>query len=248
MTILELINNINTTLNKLTTDYEDLNQALKDKVDQAVTDLTKLINEKILTPDNVKEIINEVAPNLTVKEAINAQLLQNMNLDQLKKYILPNTDIVDFMLIENGTKITFSYDPIDNRATDAGYQLFCPHSREEYELARKYLLALGKNGKMGPLGIFYDGDDIPGNWCSGCWHAYHALNSDDMGKLGWKVVDGSPVWWASDRRDISEPNGDYTKYAFLGIWYDDNGYIKHYNDAHSSYSYTTYLTVKRNKN
>ena len=98
---------------------------------------------------------------------------------------------------------------------------------------------------MGPLGIYYDGDDIPGRWCNRCWHSYHALNSNDMGRLGWKVKDGSPDWWASDRTNVSEPNGDYVKYAYLGISYDNEGNVSWWNDANAEYHYNEYVVVKR---
>jgi len=247
MSILELINEINLKLNNINTGYENLNNELKDKFSQAVKDLTDLINSKTLTSDDVKEIINEVAPNLVVKEALNAKLLEGLNIEQLKKVILPNDDIVDFRLVENGARIRYSYDPIGSSASKDGYELFCPHSREEYELARRYLLALGKPTAMGPLGIYYDGNDIPGRCCTRCWHSNIPLNSEGMGRKGWKVIDGSNTWWASDRTDVTEPNGDYEKYAYLGIWYNENGYVKWYNDCRNSYSYTTYLTVLRNR-
>jgi hypothetical protein len=152
-------------------------------------------------------------PNAVVKEAKNSILFNNLDMEGLKKHLYPHNRITDFKLVKNGAPIRFSYDSIDSSAASAGYELFCPHSREEYDLARKWFLTVGEPFNFGPLGIYYDGDDIPGRWCTKCWHSNHALNSDDMGKLGWKVVDGSLTWWASDRTDITEPNGDSEKVA-----------------------------------
>jgi len=248
MTILELMDNINQTLTDIQSSYSDLNNDLQTKLDNAITELKNYINDNSLSKDDVKGIVTDIAPTLTVKEAQNSILLNGKTIDELRNYILPGYDIEAFKLIKNGQTIRYSYDSIDSAASNEGFILFCPHNKEEYELARRYLLGLESPTSMGPLGIYYDGDDIPGRWCDRCWHANHALNSDDMGKLGWKVTDGSPVWWASDRRDVTEPNGDYKKYAFLGITYDNLGYVKWYNDAFDHYSYKTYLTVKRRSN
>jgi hypothetical protein len=242
MTILELLDNINNSLEEIKNNYNLLNTDIRNKLDTAIADLNKLINKNNLSEEDVKKIIIDIAPDLSVK---NANLFNNLTLEQLKLELIPTYDIMDFKLIENGARIRYSFDPIDGEASQNGYILFCPHNKEEYELARKYLLSLGKPKAMGPLGIYYDGINIPGRWCHKCWFSNIPLNSNGLGRHGWKVVDGSPVWWASDRTDVTEPNGDYTRYAFLGIQYDNNGFVKWYNDAHSSYSYTTYLTVKR---
>ena len=155
-----------------------------------------------------------------------------------------------FLLIENGKKLRYSTDEIEEKYKDEGYELFCPHSKEEYEQARQYLLSIGKPKSMGPLGIYYPHN---GPGCCRWDMRNYALNSDGLGKKGWKVKDGSPTWWAADttrdpqfdRKPMGEPNGDYTANAYLGITYDNNGYVKHYNDGWNGYSYKTYLLIKR---
>ena len=196
----------------------------------------------ILNKNNILKSIDN--GELTIDNALK---LDGKTLNEIMELVSPKGSIIEFMLIKNGKQINFANDPIDDKALSKGFELFCPHNREEYEMARRYLLALGEPKSMGPLGIYYDDPNIPSSCCTGCWHSYHALNSDDMGKLGWKVQDGSPTWWASDRTNVSEPNGDYTARAYLNITYDNNGYITWYNDAHSSYKYTTYLCVRRKK-
>ena len=158
---------------------------------------------------------------------------------------------LDFLLIKNGKSINLATDTVDDIALKQGYDLFCPHSKEEYETARLYLLSIGEPTAMGPLGIYKDDDDDDDDDFTDS-----ALNSTEMGSRGWKVKDGSSEWWAADsisdttnqrfdRSPMNEPNGDYVGKAFLGIWYDDQGYIKHYNDGNDSYKYTTYLCVRR---
>lgn len=192
----------------------------------------------------------------TVDESNNALNLEGRTLNELKieiiNSIIPVGTILEFMLIENGSGIRFSYDPIDNRASLQGFELFCPHSKEEYEKARQYLLSIGKPKAMGPLGIYYPSN---GPGCCGWSMKNYALNSDGLGAHGWKVVDGSPTWWAAytttdstfGRKPMNEPNGDYRAYAYLGIFYNDNGYIEQYNDNGANYLYTTYLCVRRKK-
>jgi len=248
MTILELMDNINQTILDIQNSYNNLNTDLQTKLDNAIVELKKYIENTSLSKDDVKKIVADIAPTLTVKEVQNNTLLNGKTIDGIRNYIFPGYDIEAFKLIKNGQPIKYSHDPIDSKATDEGFILFCPHSKEEYEIARKYLLSLNSPKSMGPLGIYYDNDDIPGKACSNCWFSNHALNSDDMGKLGWKVVDGSLVWWASDKRNVTEPNGDYKKFAFLGITYDNLGFVKWYNDMFDCYSYNTYLTVKRKSN
>ena len=141
-----------------------------------------------------------------------------------------------FYLVKNGKSIQNSKDQIDDKAIQNGYELFCPHSKAEYEEARKYLVSLGEAKSMGPLGVY----------ATKAIHSqHHPLNSEHMGKDGWKVKDGSSTWWASDRTNVNEPNGDYSPYAYLNMEYDNNGYIKWYNDANNRYSYKTYLCVDR---
>ena len=153
--------------------------------------------------------------------------------------LAPVGTILEFMLIENGKKIRYANDPIDPRASSKGFELFCPHSKDEYEMARKYLISIGKPKAMGPLGIYKPSD--------GASSENKPLNSAFMGLDGWRVQDGSVTWWASDRTDVTEPNGDYTAYAYLGIQYDDNGYVTWWNDCNSNYVYSTYLCVRRKK-
>jgi len=148
--------------------------------------------------------------------------------------------ILAFKLVENGKTINYAWDTIDENLIKEGWELFCPHSKDEFEQAKSYLKSLGKIGKMGPLGIYNSQPtkntiNIP-------------LNSDGMGKYGWKIQDGCPTWWASDLTNVTEPNGDYTPYAYLSIQYDENGDIKWYNDNDANYKYSDYLLVKRAKN
>ncbi len=169
-------------------------------------------------------------------------------LDELSNIKMPG-EILEFKLIKNGSSLRYVTDEIDPSLTEDGYELFCPHSKEEYEKARKYLLGIGEPSSMGPLGIYYS-EDGPGgaySWCSECWHSRIPLSSNGLGSKGWKVKDGSLTWWASDRTNVTEPNGDYKANAYLGIWYDDEGYVRWWNDANDAYSYTTYLCVKRKR-
>jgi len=197
-----------------------------------------------------KAVLDDISKMLAsgnVAQAENALRLEGKNFDEIIDEIIPVGTILEFMLIENGKKINFANDPIDKRASSQGFELFCPHSKEEYEKARQYLLSIGKPTAMGPLGIYYpyNGQDF----------SNYALNSNELGSKGWKVQDGSLTWWAADttsdstfdRKPMAEPNGNYTAKAYLGITYDDNGYIKHYDDDNSSYSYTTYLCVRRKR-
>jgi len=150
----------------------------------------------------------------------------------------PTIPVLEFMLVKNGAIIRYSTDPIDTNASSLGYELFCPHSKEEYEAAKKYLLTINEPRSMGPLGIHKK--TSRGDNCS-----YIPLNSDNMGNHGWVVQDGSETWWASDKTTIREPNGDYYANAYMAIWYDTAGDVYYYNDANNRYAYTTYLCVKR---
>lgn len=146
---------------------------------------------------------------------------------------------IEFTLCEKGKMINYANDAIEYNFKKDGYELFCPHSKQEYELAKQYLLSIGKPESMGPLGIYSPVDD--GTQVA----SKYPLNSEFMGKLKWKVQDGSQQWWASDLTTVTEPNGDYTKNAYLNIEYNDQGDVIHYNDGHASYKYTDYLCVKR---
>ena len=150
----------------------------------------------------------------------------------------------DFLLIKNGEKIQYATDPIDTKASSLGLVLFCPHSKEDYRLAMSWLSRKGHSySDVGPLGIYYP-ENGPG--CCNWGMRYHALKSDDIGKLGWKVVDGSDKWWASDRTNVSEPNGDYSAKGFLNFSFDGDGNLRNWNDA-GACSYTTYLCVPKNR-
>ena len=247
MTMLDFINTITAKLEEIKGDYVNFSKESKEELETYLNDkINSLSNElksMFISKKNLVTTINELQDKIVVGKALDSEKAYGLTLEELKQHILPTSNIIDFKLVINGSKIRFSY---DQPTLEDGYMLFCPHNRYEYDLARRYLLALGKPTYMGPLGIYYDGDDIPGRCCTRCWHSNIPLNSDGMGRLGWKVVDGSPTWWASDRTDVTEPNGDYTKYAYLGITYDNNGYVRWYNDAGSRYAYGNYLTVKRN--
>jgi len=151
-------------------------------------------------------------------------------------------DIEEFMYIKGGKGINYSYDTIDARAIDAGFELFCPHTKEEYDVARRYIISLGENC-LGPLGIHHDSGIDGQNW--GKSLRYVPLNSTNMAVHGVKVVDGSADWWACDLTTVTEPNGDWTKYAYLNLKFDALGKITWYNDASARYSYSDYLCVKR---
>jgi len=208
--------------NRLLRAIESTNDTLSEKS----TTLFKELEDKI---SEAKENIDSLISSNDLKADV----------DMLKKtlhdYIHRND--IEFMLIKNGKRIRYKDDVVDKKAIDEGFDLFCPHNREEFELARLYLLSLGETKSMGPLGIYKPTNR--GN------SKYKPLNSEGMGKDGWTVRDGWPTWWGSDRTNVSEPNGDYIANAYLGISYDNDGYIRWYNDANSVYSYTTYLCVKR---
>jgi len=147
----------------------------------------------------------------------------------------------DYALIIGGPKISSIRDEIPIEYILAGYTLFSPHSKEEYEEARDWLVSIGHPKKMGPLGIYKP--------TSGGSYScrYKALRSDSLGAdCGWKVQDGSDTWWASDLTNVSEPNGDYTGGCYLRIDYDDDGNVVWWNDYNCNYGYTDYLLVKRN--
>jgi len=148
-------------------------------------------------------------------------------------------DIDEFKLVENGNTLRYYTDEISQDLLDDGWELFCPRSKDEFDKAKDYLNSIGKPGLMGPLGIYNT---------RAVNSSYKPLNSDKMGKDGWRVKDGSPCWWASDLTNVSEPNGDYTAGAYLRIDYDEYGNVKWYNDGNSSYSYVNYLVVKRKSN
>jgi len=166
-----------------------------------------------------------------------------------KNAVLASGTITEFKLVENGSRLRYSTDDINQSLIDDGYELFCPHDRNEYDHARKYLIANKKPKAMGPLGIYYpdDGPGGPTNYIANGWCSSTPLNSKHMGKKGWKVKDGNKVWWASDLATVTEPNGDYKANAYLGISYDNDGNVIWYNDGRAAYSYTTYLCVKRVK-
>ena len=181
---------------------------------------------------------------LTYDYESNEQLSATLTSKCVKVDLFSNTsmqpdDIIEFKLVDNGAKLTYYTDEIDEDLRNQGWMLFCPRSKDEFKKAKEYLKSIGRIGSAGPLGIYntksVDSSNKP-------------LNSDNMGKDGWRVKDGSPCWWASDSTSVSEPNGDYDAGAYLGIEYDENGDVKHYNDANHRYSYTTYLVVKRKSN
>ena len=184
----------------------------------------------------------------SLPKLVKNEMVNNMPIKEVKEKILQEGNIVDFYLVENGKALRYASDEIDSDLVAKGYELFCPHNHEEYEMAREFLLKLNKPKAMGPLGIYYPHNSpsyprwISHSWCSGI-----PLNSANMGKMGWKIKDGNRNWWASDLTNVTEPNGDYAANAYLGITYDNNGYIKWYNDANANYVYKTYLCVKRVK-
>jgi len=154
--------------------------------------------------------------------------------------IVANTcekDKISFMLIDDGEEIVKITDTVDIAALSAGYNLFCPHSREEYEKARLFLVGIGRPKSFGPLGIYKPTKKADSK--------YRQLNSVEMGADGWRVADGSLTWWGSDRTDIDEPKGSYTANSYLGIYYDDDGHVLSYTRANRTYKYTTYLCCKR---
>jgi len=199
-------------------------------------------------PKIVQEEVNNALPVQLVGTATTANSLGGKNIAAINIGIKHEGDITNFFLVENGNLIRFSTDDINPDLISQGYELFCPHSREEYEVARNYLVKLGKAKMMGPLGIYYpkNGPFYP-HYKSLGWCSCIPLNSDNMGKKGWKVKDGSDVWWASDLVNVTEPDGDYVANAYLGITYDNDGHIKWYSDSNDRYGYKNYLCVKRIK-
>jgi len=216
----------------ITTILEETNKLLR-----AVEATSDTLSEKSITLfTELDDKISEAK--LAIEDIINSNDLKN-DVEELKTLIhdyIHRNDI-EFMLIKNGKRIRYKSDTVDKKALDAGFDLFCPHNREEYELARLYLLSLGEAKSMGPLGVYKPTNR--GN------SVYKPFNSEGMGKDGWTVRDGWPTWWGSDLTNVSEPNGDYIANAYLGISYNNDGYIRWYNDANNVYSYTTYLCVKR---
>jgi len=181
---------------------------------------------------------------LTFDFETNEQMTATLTSKCVKVDLFSNTsmqpnDITEFKLVDNGKSLTYYTDEIDDDLKSQGWMLFCPRSKNEFNKARDYLKEIGRIGCVGPMGIYntksVDSSNKP-------------LNSDNMGKDGWRVKDGSPCWWASDITSVTEPNGDYDAGAYLHFTYDENGDIKLYNDNHHNYTYTTYLVVKRKSN
>ena len=222
------LSDLNTRMAEMLTKYNNLSTDIDTIVDNKVA-------EKLAT-------VNVASSNDSTK-------LDGKSLKEVKRDVLPEGTIEEFYLVVNGKKLRYNTDEIDQILIDDGFELFCPHSSDEYELARRYLVSINNPKSMGPLGIYYpaDGPGSPTIWTSNGWFSGIPLNSDGLGKKGWLVKDGSKLWWASDLTTVTEPNGDYAANAYLGITYSDDGHIQWYNDAGNRYSYVTYLCVKRVK-
>jgi len=244
---------IDTEISKeLDIEYIDFDGTIKSVKVKNMASLLNFIKQYGITLNDDGILVDLDGNFVTTNKSLDTDKMNGMTLDELTDYIKEkvnekDSNIIDFKLIENGTPIRYSTDDIDTAASDLGYELFCPHNREEYEEARQYLISIGKPTSMGPLGIYYDGVLPRGGWSVRGWMSNIPLNSNNLGTKGWKVKDGSLTWWASDLTTVTEPNGDYTKNAYLGITYDANGYVKWYNDANDRYVYRTYLCVKRRK-
>jgi len=231
--------------------YDDINhKAFGDghELDLSKIDLNKEIlktkDELIKKEAEIKKIIADDSKLLegSTKDEIEKDIQKTFNAMYLKKDELPIQigDILEFQYVENGKTISNSNDKIEEELIKDGFELFCPHSKEEYEKARKYLVNIKKPKGMGPLGIY----QTRSGWRSTA--PFEPLTSEGIGKYNWAVQDGSKTWWASDIETIGEPNGDGKRYGYLGIDYDDKGYIYHWNDARN-YKYSNYLCVKRAK-
>jgi hypothetical protein len=156
--------------------------------------------------------------------------------------------------IENGKR---TYKVSDkNSCQDLGLMLFAPKNKEEYLAGMKYLkdikkINLSGYSKAGPLGIYHPTHNsshyTSWGWTSGKpMNSYKDGSSIDASNYGWKSINGGN-FWISNRTNISEPNGDYYKSCWLGIWLNNDGSVSGYNDGHCDYSYTNYLCMSKDK-
>ncbi len=146
-----------------------------------------------------------------------------------------NTVKSKFYLIEGGIS-TSKFGDKDS-CKKRGLKIFAPNTKQEYEVAREYLISIGKPKAFGPLGIYHPNPtQVKFPWTSNT-----PMNSANAGaKFGWKSTAGD-TWWISDKTNITEPNGDYTPNCWLSIQYNDSGNVIWYNDELCNNSYTTYL-------
>lgn len=153
-----------------------------------------------------------------------------------------------FYWLQDGP-VTASVDDADGCGA-VGLQLFAPRSRADFELARDYLLSIGAEHFMGPLGLY---NDRGGEAAVAVGKAMNSYDVDNAAALGWRTTLVDPQnpsepgdWWISDRTDLSEPNGDYTARCWLEVLYDEFGDVRHYNDWDENscrYSYSDYLCM-----
>ena len=129
---------------------------------------------------------------------------------------------------------------------DHGLQMFSPRSQQDYNLARDYMLSLGYNEALGPLGIYH-----PNHGGGGGQAAYRPMNTYDANNAsdyGW-VATAGPDWWASNLTTVHEPSGDYRSGCWLDWDYDADGNVTWYNDFDGdddqscAYSHFNYMCI-----
>lgn len=171
-------------------------------------------------------------------------------------YIVP-PDVYTLYYVRNGPSTSKKDD--NDGCKDIGMMLFTPLSSSHYTIARDRALLWNiptQGPFLGPLGIYNpnngNNDISTEQWCG--WIAKNCCKKKMIGGgqddtvsrsgCGFTSLAGN-IFWASEKTDIDEPNGDYTATCWLLFNYNSSGDVDSWNDNKCSYSYSSYMCMAR---
>ena len=148
-----------------------------------------------------------------------------------------------FYGVKNGISTSKRTD--NNTCKTLWLMLFAPTSKKHYIAGRDYAKSQWMSN-LWPLWI-YNPTHNSSNYYTNSFWAHKPMNSYDpnnITKVGFKSIN----WWnfwASDRTNVTEPNGDYYRNCWLWFDYDSNLNIRWYNDRECNNSYRQYLCMAK---
>ena len=148
-----------------------------------------------------------------------------------------------FYAVKNGISTSKVSD--NNTCKSLGLMLFAPTSKQHYEAGRDFAKSQWMSN-LWPLWI-YQPTHNSNNWYQHSFGSNKPMNSYSPNNVTTAWFKSINWWsfWASDRTNVTEPNGDYHKTCWLWFSYDSNLNVTWYNDRGCNYSYKQYVCMAK---
>ena len=148
-----------------------------------------------------------------------------------------------FYAVKNGISTSKVSD--NNTCKTLWLMLFAPTSKEHYIAGRNYAKSQWMSS-LWPLWI-YNPTHNSSSWRANSFWAHKPMNSYDPNNITTVWFKSINWWnfWASDKTNVTEPNGDYYRNCWLWFDYDSNLNVRWYNDGRCNYSYRQYLCMAK---